>query len=139
MRTRMILEVSYRTEKCDGAFPFCTQILGMNRIVIGAAYGNSAEQSQELAKELAATYTPETHLADAAFVMVPAPLERGTRVRLSDEIEQIHQCPVGREDNGTAIIAFVSEDGACMMQKDLRGCLHWHMSSLVPVYEYPYA
>lgn len=44
-----------------------------------------------------------------------------------------HSCPEGREDNDTAIISYVSDEGEVRTYRDLHGCKWWNVEDLEKV------
>lgn len=60
--------------------------------------------------------------------------KEGDVVKLSPSVKH-HECPEGRDDNATAVIASTyGEDGrCCQMVDDLHGCKYWNMDDLLPV------
>lgn len=57
----------------------------------------------------------------------------GTTIRLLPAVAAGWQCPEGRQDNKTATVAALLEDGGIRTDDDLGGCRYWHVSDVEAV------
>lgn len=63
----------------------------------------------------------------------PAPItiQPGMNVMLKTKVVRT-PVPQGRQDNRSAIVESINEEGACRLRRDLNGMRWWHVSDLQP-------
>ncbi|EKP0311698.1 hypothetical protein ACTG16_23320 [Aeromonas sp. 23P] len=55
-----------------------------------------------------------------------------TLVKLKASVQESHQCPEGREDNSTAEVLAVLDEGRLHLASDLHGCRWWNIDDVEP-------
>ena len=60
-------------------------------------------------------------------------MKSGDTVKLGKLAQENHDCPPGRKNHRMARIARVMNQSACLLDRDLHGCLYWNKGDLVVV------